>query len=631
MRRKHIILSRGIAIGLLVCSAAWGQTVSVGTVVPIVPGSKATAGGQLGSFQYDPLHNVFYTATLGNPTGFRKYDVATDTATQMVFNSDLNRFAVTSNLTAGTCDSGDGGKQNPIGMLMNTSTLTVNGITYPPYTLVISNDNSNQVVQGGVTPRRDWTKKMYRWDLRAIGAATSVLPDYANAGNCIGGVTGAANIADWNDVFTIMVTEQDMVNVAGGLTGSLSQGRRPGLSTDGKSVYFTDSNATFGGVWKVNAETGALSWIYPNKISGTRIITEPAILSTSARDMDSLNTSTGDQIFFRGSTQTANIGGLDYLLDTGSGVLGPYQAFDQAYFDKFAEYNGRYAPRSANPDGSDPGVNVPDTFDIRSIASDPLDGTLYLHDPVSANGGATWRYDAQGRLSSVRSKDQLIRWRGANGGTQTTGQTLHLVLRHITYAGPGGVFDIPQLMWINVEFNAVVGDNVFKPGDFNRDNVVNAADRDLLLAKLTTPIETFYYCSTGSLPNCSSPAAKRYYEAPSDGAGTLLETIDGAAYDAYLQYDMNANGLVSSKDLTIFQKFYSPTIARCDFDADGDVDLDDFAHMQVCYKGAGSPQYDINCVDARLDIDTDVDTDDIAAFQQCFSGPKIPANLSCPF
>jgi len=58
-----------------------------------------------------------------------------------------------------------------------------------------------------------------------------------------------------------------------------------------------------------------------------------------------------------------------------------------------------------------------------------------------------------------------------------------------------------------------------------------------------------------------------------------------------------------------------------DFDADGDVDLDDYDHLYMCLAGPGAETLPTECQDADLDGDTDVDLGDFALFQQQFTGP----------
>ncbi|MEP0843027.1 MAG: chitobiase/beta-hexosaminidase C-terminal domain-containing protein, partial [Phycisphaerae bacterium] len=64
--------------------------------------------------------------------------------------------------------------------------------------------------------------------------------------------------------------------------------------------------------------------------------------------------------------------------------------------------------------------------------------------------------------------------------------------------------------------------------------------------------------------------------------------------------------------------------APCDFDLDGDVDLDDYAQLQNCLSGFGIPQNNPACLKARLDGDTDVDVQDVAVFKSCLTGANVP-------
>ena len=68
--------------------------------------------------------------------------------------------------------------------------------------------------------------------------------------------------------------------------------------------------------------------------------------------------------------------------------------------------------------------------------------------------------------------------------------------------------------------------------------------------------------------------------------------------------------------------------APCDFDSDGDVDQEDFGHLQGCLSGAGVPQTDPNCIGADLDKDTDVDQEDLSGLRDCLSGPNVPFEAS---
>ena len=70
-----------------------------------------------------------------------------------------------------------------------------------------------------------------------------------------------------------------------------------------------------------------------------------------------------------------------------------------------------------------------------------------------------------------------------------------------------------------------------------------------------------------------------------------------------------------------------------DFDADGDVDVNDFAAFQLCFNGAGRPwpsEAGPKCACFDEDDDDDVDVNDFAAFQLCFNGAGRPPAGACP-
>ncbi len=60
-----------------------------------------------------------------------------------------------------------------------------------------------------------------------------------------------------------------------------------------------------------------------------------------------------------------------------------------------------------------------------------------------------------------------------------------------------------------------------------------------------------------------------------------------------------------------------------DFDNDGDVDLVDFAHLQLCFSGDGVP-YGAGCVDADLNEDGSVGPSDFSLFLPCMAGTNLP-------
>lgn len=66
-----------------------------------------------------------------------------------------------------------------------------------------------------------------------------------------------------------------------------------------------------------------------------------------------------------------------------------------------------------------------------------------------------------------------------------------------------------------------------------------------------------------------------------------------------------------------------------DFDDDGDVDQEDFGHLQACFSGSHYVQKDPSCADALLDGDTDVDQEDLVLFRRCSSGASHRPDASC--
>ncbi|NLE57159.1 MAG: hypothetical protein GX616_02275 [Planctomycetes bacterium] len=70
------------------------------------------------------------------------------------------------------------------------------------------------------------------------------------------------------------------------------------------------------------------------------------------------------------------------------------------------------------------------------------------------------------------------------------------------------------------------------------------------------------------------------------------------------------------------------TPVSADFDGDGDVDQEDFGHLQVCLTGSGGAIVS-GCENAVLDGDTDVDAADLAIFVNCISGADVSADPDC--
>lgn len=68
---------------------------------------------------------------------------------------------------------------------------------------------------------------------------------------------------------------------------------------------------------------------------------------------------------------------------------------------------------------------------------------------------------------------------------------------------------------------------------------------------------------------------------------------------------------------------------KADLDMDGDVDMEDFAILQLCYSGRDVPQGLAECQKAKLDSDSDVDIDDANLLLGCLSGPNQTPDGAC--
>lgn len=123
-------------------------------------------------------------------------------------------------------------------------------------------------------------------------------------------------------------------------------------------------------------------------------------------------------------------------------------------------------------------------------------------------------------------------------------------------------------------------------------------------------------------------------------------TSDGEADTITVSYDCSmlplglnhANIIVSENGSSPLPASNSPqtipvTIqvktVRSDHDGDGDVDQEDFAHMQTCLTGEGIPITNPACTNADLQGDMDVDGADMLLWLQCRTGPNIIANPAC--
>jgi len=452
----------------------------------------------LRAFGYDPVSDTVYLTQAGSAQFVKVAGVSTGspTVTDLVFQTTLARFYR------------DGDPD-----LEADTTGTANGILLNPLAIGSNEPFSFAIVTDTVVTRApqpdgtrpvdaEATKRLYAFDL------------------------GVANpIGDGTDVFSTRVTLADMQAAAGSTSTSTGVGRQMAWSGDGQSVYFTDSSPNLGGLWVVGALEGS-----PVRILAEGINSEPGVRSVGGVD----------RIYFTGGDSTGNTGGIDFVTYDGT-TTGPRSvALSAETLRDFFEVD----------------VNM----SSQRIASVAFHGEDMYFSFFNNNSDARsrfqglYRVDAEGRISKVANRTE----REAAFGSVS--QILdRLQPREIEYTGSAEPFQVTQILYRESGANAVAGAIAFKPGDFNRDNEVTAADIDLFRQQVTS-------------------------------RGVLVTDV------ANLKFDMNGNNVVDWKDVQILEQFldYLPpaTLAgrvipqltiKADINLDGVVDFADFRIMRDNY------------------------------------------------
>lgn len=158
--------------------------------------------------------------------------------------------------------------------------------------------------------------------------------------------------------------------------------------------------------------------------------------------------------------------------------------------------------------------------------------------------------------------------------------------------------------------------------------------RTVLYGDPLTPSSTTVRTIAGSTPFTAQASASWLTVVPGGGSATCGGTAVSLEY-ATTALPPGTHGatvqFTPAPPLTGATLQITVTIqpGPADFDADGDVDQSDFAHLQRCLSGGGVAQLAPQCQSARLDGDSDVDEADFQKFLQCLSGPDIPANAHC--
>jgi hypothetical protein len=104
-------------------------------------------------------------------------------------------------------------------------------------------------------------------------------------------------------------------------------------------------------------------------------------------------------------------------------------------------------------------------------------------------------------------------------------------------------------------------------------------------------------------------------------------TNASAAGQIVIQYTAGSVDSPKSSGIEVIRNL--PPVYLGDVDEDLDVDQSDFARLQICFSGSGSPQNDPDCDIVNFDGDTDVDQTDLDLFLNCLTGPGATPPPSC--
>ena len=207
------------------------------------------------------------------------------------------------------------------------------------------------------------------------------------------------------------------------------------------------------------------------------------------------------------------------------------------------------------------------------------------------------RYDAQGRLSKVTDyNEQLAYYVGGGKGNPTAGTT-KLQPRTIQLTGPAGNFSATQILYAETStVKSIAGITAYRPGDFNRDGLLNQQDVALF-----------------DTPSVIQPR------------GTITTN------SSLFKFDMNAdavagtatstpNAIIDYADVKVFQQFYG--FLNGDANMDGTVNALDFNAVASNFGSSGMvwPEGDFNG-------DNVVNTLDFAYIAQNFGMTSAPPSV----
>ena len=396
------------------------------------------------------------------------------------------------------------------------------------------------------------TRRLYSWNLGAEGAAP-------------GGTS---------TVLSPALSAAQIIAASSGGTANPAAIRQPRFGNDGKSVYFGVASSNTNGIYRYDASTSTVSRLQTVSV-GALGSQEVGVQKLSA---------TSDRILYADSTGNLVYKDYDY---SGAGTFDAQKTLVSV--DKIRDFIR--------------GTAATGVFAINNVVSDDDTGNVYFQ---VGTGQATQprnvflQVDPQGRLAKVTTVNEVRSVRINQSNTFTGTQ-----IAPGSYTGAGGTFAVKQLYFGNATSStSYIGKiNLFKAGDFNRDNVVNAADATLLrtsgalspVGTTTSNTDLFKFDMNGD-------------SVASTVAAGLVSNIDYYDVKAFQQFLPFANG---DADFNLTLDFSDINVARDnylgsgkiwttgDFNGDNTVNLQDLKILADAWVyGLGQPRL------SAADIDT---------------------------
>ncbi len=327
-------------------------------------------------------------------------------------------------------------------------------------------------------------------------------------------------------------------------------------------------------------------------------------------------------------------------------------------------------------------IDGPFTMDNADQDPGVRDNYMYAYDKntfgLTADFGWTWAHD-----QNAPSLNQ-VDWNNRQGLRTATGSVLTVVLKCgacCDCSGPAAWFDNVSLVEAGEAeqvvatvahptdpFSMVWHSDAFAAGNYELkitvyDAALNEAGITRHVSKNVQPsplisATPIAITATGVLTGCPPESS---FTVANSGVGTLAYRIEvdqpwlavpvstgvstGQANAHTVTYACDLPVGAHHANLIIRDNGSSPTVApnepvvvpvtlnvrtvSADFDKDGDVDLDDFSHLQLCLTGDHIRITDLNCFDANLDGINDVSVFDVEVFRRCLTGADTPATLNC--